>query len=373
VIAVTGTYGKTMTTRAIAGVLGLPVENYVGWNAGSFLASAVLRTPANTARTVFEVSVSRPGMGARHASMIKPDIVVVTSLGTSHHTSMGTIERARDEKALLVKALPPQGTAILNLDDPYVSSMAENAHGRVVTYGFDASADFRAEGIDITANGTTFSLLESRRRHRVFVRLMGEKAVYAALAAIAVAQAQGISMQNAIAALRHVPPMPRRLEPIRLPHGPLILDDSCQSGYETYDVALRTLRSLPGGRRLVVTGDLTEPLRPQGEQYRRLGREMAAEVDRVYHIGEKKAFTRIRAGACSVGMVRTAISHVEDDLIGFAEVLFSETDSNDVILIKGRGGQHLERICLLLQGLPVHCQRPFCRMFGHCRSCRDLL
>jgi len=372
VTAVTGTYGKTMTTRGIAGVLGLPVENHVGWNAGSFLASAVLRTPGNTARTVFEVSVSRPGMGARHASMIRPDITVVTSLGTSHHTSMGTIERTRDEKAHLVKALPPQGTAILNTDDPYVSSMAEYAPGSVMTFGLDASADFRAVEVRITAEGTAFTLLESGKRHRVFIKTMGEKAVHAALAAVAVAQTQGIPVQDAIEALRHVAPMPRRLEPILLPHGPLILDDSCQSGYETYDVALRTLRSLPGGRRLLVTGDLTEPLRPQSKQYRRLGREIGAEVDRIYHIGEKKAFTRIRAGACSVGMAGTAVSHVEDDLKGVVENLLSETDAHDVLLIKGRRGQHLERISLRLQGIPVRCQRTFCRMFGHCRQCPNL-
>jgi UDP-N-acetylmuramoyl-tripeptide--D-alanyl-D-alanine ligase len=285
---------------------------------------------------------------------------------------MRTIEMAREEKAVMVRSMGTDGVAILNADDPNVRWMAQHARGRVITYGFGASADYRGTAVEVRRAGTSFTLTCSKGSHPVSLRLMGVQMVYPALAAAAAAAEQRIPMEKAIAALAGLPPTPQRLEPIALPDGRLIVDDSCQSGYETYEVALQTLQDLPADRRLLVGGDLTEPLHPQGPQYRELGQRMAAVVDRALYVGEKKAFNRIRAGARDAGMDGAGVEHVMADLPHIARILSSTARSGDVVLIKGRRVQHLERISLLLQGVTVRCSLTLCRALGHCRRCPQL-
>lgn len=69
------------------------------------------------------------------ARLTRPTICVVTTVGTDHSRSLGSLENTRDEKAKMVRALPSQGVAVLNADDENVLWMAGETSARVVTYG----------------------------------------------------------------------------------------------------------------------------------------------------------------------------------------------------------------------------------------------
>ena len=69
--------------------------------------------------------------------MAVPRIGVVTAVQPVHLSRIGTLDAVERAKAELVEALPADGTAILNADDPRVARMAASTVARVVTYGFD--------------------------------------------------------------------------------------------------------------------------------------------------------------------------------------------------------------------------------------------
>jgi UDP-N-acetylmuramoyl-tripeptide--D-alanyl-D-alanine ligase len=138
VVVVVGSFGKTTTTRALHAALRLPAANYVGMNlnSGAAVAVAVLGLRPGSSRGVIEAGIGRRGRMAGYAHLIRPDIVVVTSIGSEHLSSLGALEVTREEKAEMLRALLPSGSAILNGDDPNVLWMKRRTRARVVTYGF---------------------------------------------------------------------------------------------------------------------------------------------------------------------------------------------------------------------------------------------
>jgi UDP-N-acetylmuramoyl-tripeptide--D-alanyl-D-alanine ligase len=79
--------------------------------------------------------------------MIRPNVVVVTCIGSEHNRSFKTLEATRKEKSEMVAILPPTGLAVLNGDDPNVMWMRSRTSARIITYGFGKSNDVRAEDV----------------------------------------------------------------------------------------------------------------------------------------------------------------------------------------------------------------------------------
>ena len=372
VVSVVGSYGKTTTTRAVAAVFGLPLKRYKGRNAGSFLASAVLHTHPWMPNAVHEVGIAKQHQMRRYARVVRPNLVVATSIGVSHHRSLHTLETTRDEKCEMVRSLKASGAAILNADDPNTRWMSTQTAARVITFGFSESSDIRASDARLSWSGTSFVLHVAGEEHSVCLSLIGRHMVYPALAAVAVASATGISLRSAITALEGLPAMPLRVEPVLLPNGALLLDDTYKSDIETIDVGLEALRAIPALRRIAVLGEITEPPRPQGPNYVRTGEQAAGIVDHLVYAGGRKGFASVRSGARRGGMAESAIEHAHHGPQDAADALSSILQDGDVVLIKGSRVQHLERIALVLRGEVVTCNLRFCRLNISCVTCPNL-
>jgi UDP-N-acetylmuramyl pentapeptide synthase len=200
------------------------------------------------------------------------------------------------------------------------------------------------------------------------VRLIGETMLYPVLAAIAVAQAEGFELTQVLARLGQLPPTPGRLEPLELPNGAWILRDDFKSGVETFDPALAALELISAHRRWVVFGDVTEPPGSQGPIYRRIGERVGLLADRFVIIGPNAQ--RYATGAQATGLHRSAISAPGRRVSGALKLLSAELRLGDVILIKGRHDQRLERVTLALQGHEVRCDIERCEVKVHsCANC----
>src|SRR5207237_10615640 len=93
------------------------------------------------------------------APMIRPDVAVVTNIGPAHIGMFGSLENTALAKGELVEALAPEGTAVLNADDPRVDALVARTRGHVVSFGRAASADVRAERVSLDGDaGATFTL-----------------------------------------------------------------------------------------------------------------------------------------------------------------------------------------------------------------------
>ena len=357
-VAVVGSFGKTTTRNALTAALDVP-GTHAG-NAGlSLVPLSVLGIRPGQSHGVLEVQIDRKGQMARHARTVRPDVVVVTSIGSEHHVSLGSLDDILAEKANILSGLRPDGLVVLNGDDPRVRRLVARVDARVVTFGMGEANDVRASDVRLDwPHGTRFRLHVAGGTREVRLRLLGPHGVHAALAAIAVATAEGRLLEPTLAALERLEAEAGRMQPVALPNGACLLRDEHKSALETIDAALGVLAQVPA-RRIVVLGEISEPPRPQGPHYRRLGARLAAIASRVVVVGSTKSFKRYAGRAADAGLPRTAVVHAKG-VRQAAEILRALVREGDVVLLKGRAGQRLERIVLMLQGRTVGCEIPVC-------------
>ncbi len=135
---------------------------------------------------------------------------MVLNVGTAHIGEFGGREQIAQAKGELVEALPEDGVAVLNADDPLVRAMAARTRARVVLFGEAADAHVRAEDVRLDARGRpVFTLRTPSGCADVTLRLYGEHHVSNALAAAAVAGELGMPVsEDRVRALRGWPALP---------------------------------------------------------------------------------------------------------------------------------------------------------------------
>jgi len=368
-VAVVGSYGKTTTTRAIAQVLDRPLSPRIELNDKSFMPLALLKTEPGARNAVIEVGIDHPGQMRRFAAVVRPTACVVTSVGSEHNRSLGSLEITRHEKAEMVRRLPPTGFVAANHDDENTLWMAAQSPARRLTFGFHTDSDFRAlEPRLVWPHGTEFTLLHRGQAATVRTRLLGRHMVYPALAALAVAVELGIDLQAAIARLAGLPPTPGRMELIPIDNGVTIIGDYYKSGLETIYSALDFLEQVPAKRRIVVLGDVSEPPGSQGPIYRAVGARIAGVADiALFSALRGQAYA---SGAAAAGMARAGIIQLPRDVLEVTARLRELLRAGDVVLIKARDTQRFDRIALALAGRRVRCNLDFCRaMPTRCGDC----
>ncbi|MCU0598841.1 MAG: Mur ligase family protein [Desulfobacterales bacterium] len=368
VITVVGSFGKTTTMRAITSALGYPLPDMPNSNSYGGVAHKLLSTRSGSRHSVIEAGIDGPGQMARYAWMLRPDIAVVTSIGSEHNRSLKALEVTREEKSEMVKALPQSGAAVLNGDDPNVLWMAQRTNARVITFGMAEANDVRASGILLDwPRGTRFKLHVNGKNHDVFVRLIGRNGVYSILAAVAVAMSEGFSIESILPGIQKISPARARLEPVHLESGAILLRDEFKSTLETIDSALDILDEIPARRKIVFLGEISEPVGSTGPIYRRIGERIARTASIAVFVGRN--FQRYAAGASRGGFPRNCMINAHHDLLSAAERIKDELKPGDVVLVKGRTEQRLDRISLFLAGRKVCCGIVFCRAPYRCDFC----
>lgn len=368
VVAVVGTFGKTTTSRAVRAAVGLDPVGHVSGNCWDHVARRVLAARARDRDVVIEVGIAGPGEMARYADVVRPDAVVVTSIGSEHRRSLGTLERTRDEKAHMVRALAPQGLAVLNGDDANVTWMRGETRARVVTFGLGAQHDVAGSDLRLDwPRGIELTITARGESARVTAPLFGEKMAYPLLAAAAVALDGGRPLADVAHDLARVTPASGRMQAIALPNDVWLLRDEHKSGQETFFAALDAFAEIPAVRRIAVVGDVAEPTNPQGPVYRAIGARLAASAHRVIVVGSM--YRRVAGGARDAGMPREHLVEAGRDPHDALALLRAMLEPGDVVLVKGRDTQHLERIWLALEGRTVGCRLVYCDSRTRCERC----
>jgi UDP-N-acetylmuramyl pentapeptide synthase len=369
VVAVIGTYGKTTTARAVTQALGRRISPRIELNDRSFIPLAMLRTEPGAKHAVVEVGIDHRGQMARFAQAVLPSTCVITSVGSEHNRSLGTLADTAREKAEMVRLVPSDGLVVVNKDDDYALWMAQQGRCRTVTFGFDPASEFYVTEAELNwPVGMRFRLHYHGRSAVVQTRLLGRHMAYPILAAFAVASSVGIPAETALSRLSELRPTPGRMELMPLANGAVLLCDYFKSGLETIYSALDTLEAVPGARKIVVLGDVSEPPGSQGPIYKALGRRVAEVASLAYFVSSRNQ--SYASGAAEAGMSRSQIRSMPRSVLAAAAALQPELRSGDVVLIKGRDTQRLDRIAFALAGRPVRCDIEFCRaMPMRCAEC----
>ncbi len=367
-VAVVGSFGKTTTARALATVLIGKTRSRTELNAWSYVAGAVLRTRPFRRHGVIEVGIEHAGEMAQYARLIRPNAAVVTSIGSEHNRSLGSLEITRREKSEMVRIIPASGVAVLNGDDPNIRWMMNRTKAHVVTFGFDPKHDVSASDVTLDwPRGTWFRLHAAGETREMHVRLMGRTMVYPILAAVAATLSEGFSLDEILPKLEALPPTPGRLEPVEVSNGAMILRDDFKSSLETIEVALDLFSQVGAQRRIVVLGDISEPMGSQGPIYRHIGERIARIASRAIFVGG--GFQPYASGAVRGGLPRDSVTNAGRSVLKALEAVQSVLCPGDAVLIKGRNTQRLDRIALALSGKTVRCDISYCDVIPRCQNC----
>jgi UDP-N-acetylmuramoyl-tripeptide--D-alanyl-D-alanine ligase len=294
--------------------------------------------------------------------MIRPDISAITSIAGEHHRSLGTLENIRSEKAEMVRSLPADGFAILNGDDPNVLWMAGQTSAKVITFGFGKENMVRADGFDINwPEGNRISLMAEGTARTVQTRLFGRQMVYPVLAGIAAAMAAGRNLEQAVSGLERMIPTPGRMELFMLDNGAAVLNDCLKGTLETIHSSLQTLSEISSRRRMVILGEVEDAQGPRGPVHREIGAILSRCASKAILISSRKTYGAVRIGAADAGMNREAVVYAGHDWFDALQILKPDLKAGDIVLLKGRRTQRLDRLLLALQGRSVQCRTPRCK------------
>jgi UDP-N-acetylmuramoyl-tripeptide--D-alanyl-D-alanine ligase len=342
VLAITGSNGKTSTKDFAAAVLGRHFavtktegnfNNHVG------LPRTILEATSQDEVGVWEIGMNHPGEVAALAKIAAPDAAIITNIGIAHIEFMGSREAIATEKSALAEAIGPNGTVILNADDPFTEIIAARTRARVILAGTTAGS-VCVGGIRQSADGSEFTILEGAHRCRAHLPVPGLHMVQNALLAVAAGRAFGVSLEECAAGLSAAPLTKARLQ-IKEINSVQFIDDSYNANPDSMKAALRTLVELDAdGKRIAVLGEMRE-LGSESEQSHREVGETAATlgIDQLIAIGEMGEV--IAQAAQNAGLAKSVAVESTSEA---AALLAEMATPGDLVLVKGSRSVRTEQV-----------------------------
>ncbi len=358
-IGVTGSCGKTTTKELIAAILSGQFKGHKNWGNGN--------VPDQIARTVFgtrpwhKFCVQEIAAAAAQGipleiplRLVKPQIGVVTNIGTDHISAFGTMEAIAAEKGKLIAALPQNGTAILNADDANVLAMQARCTCRVITYGLTPEAMVRAENVRCSwPERLSFTVRYGDQSQFVQTQLCATHLVSCVLGALAVGVAMGIPLAIGARAVQRVQPYLGRMCPETVPGGVTFIRDDIKAPLWTIPSALKFMEEAEAKRKIVVMGTISDiPERNHGKAYKKyaeVARQALDVVDYIFFVGPW-ASKALQAKQNPANDRLQAFSNVQ----AITNFLNDFLQPEDLVLIKGSDKtDHLVEIVLKLKKLGI--------------------
>jgi UDP-N-acetylmuramoyl-tripeptide--D-alanyl-D-alanine ligase len=401
IIAITGSVGKSSAKETIAAALGShepdshirasyknynnefgvpftvfnvegPERNVLAWSKlllrALWIGWGLGRIGANT--LVLEMGADRPGDIAWLTGIAPPDISIFTAVAHAHSEFLGSPDQIANEKANILRALKPSGVAILNADDPRITTMRKETQAQAIYVGASEGSDVRIGGVQITTEtderghvmprGLAVALEEDGHEYGAIIQgTVGHHQGWSVAAAVAVARTLGITPELALQRLtRDYHGFAGRMRIVPGIKYTCLVDDSYTGAPVSAIAALRDIGSLSlsaGQRRIVALGDMAELGEFSEELHRSVGLEVAAQgFDALVTCGTLAR--GIADAAREAGMDPNAIQSFGTS--GEAGLwLQSFIKSGDIVLIKGSQRARMERIVKELMAEPL--QAPF--------------
>ncbi len=353
VIAITGSYGKTLTKDFLASILGREhsvVSSHKSYNNEIGVPLTLFRVDGSSEFVVLE-------MGSRGAGHIRslvhcalPDIGVVTNIGQAHIQSFKTLEGVARAKGELLEGLPASGAAVLNADDRFCTFLRELCFCRVITFGLSPEAEVRAENVSVTKDGAAVSfnmMIKGGGRREILIPLPGRHNVFNALAAGAAALAAGATLSEIEGGLMNAIATEWRMEMIKKAEEITIINDAYNANPASMQAALEAMYEIAReSRAIAVLGDMAELGSISEEAHFKVG-EMAVDygTDILITVGRRARV--IARSAQAKGLPKGSIFTVQD-IDDAAAILRAILEPGDVVLIKGSRFLGLERLIELV-------------------------
>ena len=350
IVGVTGSVGKSTVKTWTAALIAehfRTASTIANFNNNIGLPISLTSMAPGTEKGVFEVGMNHKGELAPLCRTLAPNAAIITAIGPVHIEFFPSVEAIADEKAELLRALPPDGFAVLDAASPWFSLLSKATRARVVTVRIrddaDASnADYEARVIDPLSGTFELSGLRVKSPVKVSTGFPGAHNVLNALYAIAAASECGVPWEKVLHGLTKLPAMKMRWERETV-DGATWVNDAYNANPIAMAASLRTFNGTVGGhgRRIYVLGEMRE----LGADSRRFHDEIGELV------GELGGDVFVGVGDAGGWMIDAAIASGfkgetvrVPDAAAAGRALASLLREGDNILLKASHGVALENV-----------------------------
>lgn len=350
VVAVTGSNGKTTTKDMVAAVLAKRfnvTKTKDNFNNEIGVPVTILSMESNTEVLVVEMGMDRPGQLTFLSHLAAPDVAIITMIGEAHIEFFGSRDKIADAKLEIVAGLKEDGLFVYDGDEPLLVSRAKQVDQRQVTFGHQATDDLFATDVVTAATETRFTT-NAWPEQEFKLPMPGGYNVNNALAALAVGKALAITPEAAADALWNMDLTKNRTEWVTGRAGERILSDVYNSNPTAVREVMKAFTAVKtSGRRIVVLGDMLELGVAADDLHAGLADSFDPDlIARVYLVGDHM---KALYSALQDRFSAAALKHYDkDDQAGLIADLEAEIGPEDLVLMKGSHGIHLENVLAAL-------------------------
>jgi UDP-N-acetylmuramyl pentapeptide synthase len=370
-IGITGSAAKTTTKDLLHAILAghAPSTRCSDSNNELYnVARTLLGTGPQHRYCVQELGASEPGCFEPMLDVLQPQVGVLTGIGMDHYTAFRTREAVAAEKGKLIRALPPDGLAILNADDALALGMRDSSRAPVVTFGLQAPADYRGEVLASSwPDRLRLRISSPAGTTEIATRFCGAHQSVAVLAAVATACSLGVPLSAAAERIATVEPPLGRMSVFATQRGVTFLRDDWKAPLWSVSLAFDCVASSRAARKVIVLGSLSDINGNNGRRYRQTTTAALSAADHVVAIGDWAASVAFHLRDSAAGRLSAfdTIEQASAWLWGFLR-------PGDLVLLKGSNtADHLARLALAADR-DVHCWRRNCGRQVICDRCRLL-
>ena len=356
-VAVTGSVGKTTTKEMIASVASTKFKTHKtkgNFNNELGLPLTLFELEPDDKVSVIELGMSDLGEIEYMSKIVRPDIAVITNIGTSHLASLGTRENICRAKMEICAGMSDSGVLLLNADEPLLYNEYLKADKRPKLMStFNRNGDFRAVNIRTRTDGSTFDMIYSDKvATNVEVSVPGRHNVYNALAAFSVGILLDVDIDNIRKGIASYLGTNMR-QSIYDIGGVTVIDDCYNASPESMRAAIDVLVSLAaknGGAPMALLGDMLELGDYSRLMHDQLGQYAAgAKVAKLFCYGKMSDVVAEAAIKKGIRAENVFVCLDTRDPQTMADMIINTISSGDVLLVKASRGVHAEKVIEILK------------------------
>jgi UDP-N-acetylmuramoyl-tripeptide--D-alanyl-D-alanine ligase len=338
VIGITGSNGKTTTTKIISSVLNKSSGTLKNYNNEIGMPLSIIHSNPKAKHLVIEMGAAKPKDIQYLSSVLKPNIGIITNIGNSHLEKLKNIDGVLKVKSELISNIRKDGYLIVPNENSKHLSFWKSLRNdiNVITFGIKKSADFYPEEIKYSLNKSKFIIKSKKYNSNIQIEtsLSGEHNLRNILASYAVSYVVKNSDEIFSTKLKNNLDSIIRQKQSKWIRGSVLIDDTYNANPESVKKALDLLAT-SSKRKIIVLGDMLELGRLRNKMHKDIGKYAATKkIDIFLGFGDLTKYAVEGFGKNG--------KFFKDEIL-LREFLKKNIQSKDIVLIKGSRGMKMER------------------------------